>query len=51
VGADKEMRRREGKVALAGLTQHVYEIFDVIGFASMIPIKDIGEEGLKDLVL
>ena len=49
LGAAKEMRRREGKVALAGLTQYVYEIFDVSGFTSMIPIKDTVEEGLKDL--
>ena len=49
LGAAKEIRRREGKVALAGLTQYVYEIFDVSGFTSMIPIKDTVEEGLKDL--
>ena len=49
LGAAKEMRRREGKVALAGLNQYVYEIFDVSGFTSMIPIKDTVEEGLKDL--
>jgi anti-anti-sigma factor len=49
LGAAKEIRRREGKVALAGLTQYVYEIFDVSGFTSMIPIKDTVEMGLKDL--
>jgi anti-anti-sigma factor len=49
LGAAKEIRRREGKVALAGLTQYVYEIFDVSGFTAMIPIKDTVEEGLKDL--
>jgi anti-anti-sigma factor len=49
LGAAKEVRRREGKVALAGLNQYVYEIFDVSGFTSMIPIKDSVEEGLKDL--
>jgi anti-anti-sigma factor len=49
LGAAKEIRRREGKVALAGLTQYVYEIFEVSGFTSMIPIKDTVEEGLKDL--
>ena len=48
LGAAKEIRRREGKVALAGLTQYVYEIFDVSGFTAMIPIKDTVEEGLKD---
>ncbi|MEJ2730561.1 MAG: STAS domain-containing protein [Deltaproteobacteria bacterium] len=49
LGAAKEMRRREGKVALAGLNQYVYEIFDVSGFTSMIPIKNTVAEGLKDL--
>ena len=51
LGAAKEIRRREGKVALAGLTQYVSEIFDVSGFTSMIPIKDTVEEGLIDLAL
>ena len=49
LGAAKEIRRREGKVALAGLNQYVYEIFEVSGFTSMIPIKNTVEEGLKDL--
>ena len=50
LGAAKEMRRREGKVALAGLNKFVYEIFEVSGFQSLIPIKDTVEEGLKELV-
>lgn len=50
LGAAKEIRRREGKVVLAGLTQYVYEIFEVSGFNSLIPIKDTVEEGLKGLV-
>ena len=49
LGAAKEARRREGKVALASLNQYVYEIFEVSGFTSMIPIKNTVEEGLKDL--
>lgn len=49
LGAAKEIRRREGKVALATLTPYVYEIFEVSGFTAMIPIKDTVEEGLKDL--
>jgi len=49
LGAAKEIKRRGGKVALAALTQYVYEIFDVSGFTSMIPIKDSVEDGLKDL--
>jgi anti-anti-sigma factor len=51
LGAAKEIRRKEGKVALAGLNQYVYEIFEVSGFTSMIPIKDTVEEGLKELAL
>ena len=49
LGAAKEIRRREGKVALAALTPYVHEIFEVSGFTAMIPIKDSVEEGLKDL--
>ena len=49
LGAAKEIRRREGKVALAALTPYVYEIFEVSGFTAMIPIKDTVAEGLKDL--
>lgn len=45
----KEIKRREGKVALCCLNPYVNEIFEVSGFASMIPIKDTVEEGLKDL--
>ena len=49
LGVAKEIRRREGKVALARLNQYVYEIFDVSGFTAMIPIKETVEEGLNDL--
>ena len=49
LGASKEIRRREGKVALCCLNPYVNEIFEVSGFSSMIPIKDSVEEGLKDL--
>ncbi len=49
LSAAKEIKRREGKVVLAGLNQYVYEIFEVSGFTAMIPIKDSVEEGLKDL--
>ena len=47
LGASKEIRRREGKVALAALKEYVYEIFEVSGFTAMIPIKDTLEDGLK----
>ena len=49
LGTAKEIKRREGKVALCCLNPYVNEIFEVSGFASMIPIKDSVEEGLKDL--
>jgi len=49
LGAAKEIRRREGKVALAALTPYVFEIFEVSGFTAMIPIKDTVEEAFKDL--
>lgn len=49
LGASKEMRRRDGKVALCCLNQYVNEIFEVSGFSAMIPIKDTREDGLKEL--
>ena len=49
LSAAKEIRRRDGKVALAALNQYVYEIFEVSGFTAMLPIKDSVEEALKDL--
>ncbi len=49
LSAAKEIRRRDGKVALAALKQYVYEIFEVSGFTAMIPIKKSIDEGLKEL--
>ena len=49
LGAAKEIRRREGKVALAALKEYVYEIFEISGFTAMIPIKDTIEEGMKEV--
>ncbi|MBW2467972.1 MAG: STAS domain-containing protein [Deltaproteobacteria bacterium] len=49
LGAAKEIRRREGKVALAALKEYVHEIFEVSGFTAMIPIKDNIEDGLKEM--
>ena len=51
LGVAKEIRRREGKVALARLNQYVKEIFEVSGFTSLIPIRDTVEEGLRDLAM
>jgi anti-sigma B factor antagonist len=49
LGASKEIRRRDGKVALCCLNQYVNEIFEVSGFSAIIPIKESVAEGLKDL--
>jgi anti-anti-sigma factor len=49
LSASKEIKRRDGKVALAALNQYVYEIFEVSGFTSMITIKDSIDAGLKEL--
>jgi anti-sigma B factor antagonist len=49
LSATKEIKSREGKVMLAGLNQYVYEIFDISGFTSLIPIKETVEDALKDL--
>ena len=47
----KEMKRREGKVALAGLNKYVSEIFEVTGLTAMIPTPATIEEGIKELLL
>jgi len=49
LSAAKEIRRRDGKVALAALEEYVYEIFEISGLTAMIPIKDSVEEGLKEV--
>jgi anti-anti-sigma factor len=49
LGAAKEIRRREGKVALAALKEYVYEIFEISGFTAMIPIKDTVEAGITEV--
>ena len=49
LSASKEIKSREGKMMLAGLAQYVYEIFEISGFTSLIPIKETVVEALKDL--
>ena len=49
--AVKNVRRREGKVALAGLNKYVSEIFEVTGLTAMIPTTATIEEGIKELLL
>jgi anti-anti-sigma factor len=45
--AVKELRNKQGKVVLCGLTPYVKEIFDVSNFSSIIPITDSVETGLQ----
>ena len=47
LGAAKEMRRRDGKIALCALNDFVKEIFEVSGFQSLIPITDSVESGIE----
>jgi anti-anti-sigma factor len=42
----KELRQKNGKVALCCLSDYVMEIFEVSGFSSVIPIADSVEAGL-----
>ena len=49
LSAAKEIRRREGKIALCCLNSYVNEIFEISGFSAMIPIKDSVADGIKDL--
>jgi len=47
--AVKELRNKQGKVVLCGLTPYVKEIFDVSNFSSIIPITDSVEAGLQQM--
>ena len=47
--AVKELRNKQGKVVLCGLTPYVKEIFDVSNFSSIIPITDTIEKGLQQI--
>jgi len=47
--AVKELRSKQGKVVLCGLTPYVKEIFDVSNFSSIIPITDSIETGLQQM--
>jgi anti-anti-sigma factor len=49
LSAAKEMRRRDGKIALCSLNEFVKEIFEVSGFQSLIPIVDSVESGIEVL--
>lgn len=44
--AIKDLRTRDGKVALCSLNEYVQEVFDVSNFASIIPITASTEEGI-----
>jgi anti-anti-sigma factor len=47
--AVKELRNKQGKLVLCGLTPYVKEIFDVSNFSSIIPITDSVETGLRQM--
>ena len=47
LGVAKEIKRKEGKLALCSLHEFVKEIFEVSGFDSLIPIEDTVESGIK----
>lgn len=49
LSAAKELRRRDGKIALCSLNEFVKEIFEVSGFQSLIPIAESVESGIKVL--
>jgi anti-anti-sigma factor len=45
--AVKDLRAKQGKIALCSLNEYVREVFEVSNFSSIIPISDSVEEGLK----
>jgi len=47
LGVAKEIKRKEGKLALCALHEFVKEIFEVSGFDSLIPIEDTVDSGIK----
>ena len=49
LSAAKEIKRREGRMALCAMQGYVKEIFEVSGFTSLIPIKDTVESGIAEL--
>ena len=49
LGVAKEIKRKEGKLALCSLHEFVKEIFEVSGFDSLIPIEDTVESGIRQL--
>ncbi|MDJ0914843.1 MAG: STAS domain-containing protein [Desulfobacterales bacterium] len=49
LGTAKELKRRDGNVALCSLNEYVKEIFEVSGLEALIPIKDTIDEGLQSM--
>jgi anti-sigma B factor antagonist len=45
----KELQRKSGRVVLCALRPYVKEVFEVSNFATIIPITDSVEAGLKRL--
>jgi stage II sporulation protein AA (anti-sigma F factor antagonist) len=45
----KELQRKSGQIVLCALRPYVKEVFEVSNFATIIPITDSVEAGLKKL--
>ncbi len=45
----KELKKIKGKLALCAMKDYVREIFDMSGFASLIPILDTAEAAVQDV--
>jgi anti-sigma B factor antagonist len=47
--AAKRLKPVSGKVALAGMKDHIKEVFDIAGFSSVLPIFKTEQEALDSL--
>ncbi|HWR38162.1 MAG TPA: STAS domain-containing protein [Patescibacteria group bacterium] len=47
--ASNELEERNGKMAVFGLNEVVYEVFDITGFADVFPITDNEKEAIDSL--
>jgi len=47
--AAKKMKSVGGKIALCSMKDYVREIFDMSGFASLIPIKDSVDQAVEEV--
>lgn len=47
LSAVKKLKQQDGKMVLAGLKEHVKEVFDIAGFSPIFPTFQSQEEALK----